>query len=96
MSMVMDGGRQTKARQHPWTLVKARFAFLRMKLAIRSRSFCMIWEGLASSEGQIKRWQCSGIRTWPTMRKPSSARNSASVVMNWRLNLSESKTRARR
>ena len=36
-----------------------------------------------------------GMRTYPTMRKPSLPRRSASAVTNLRLNRSESKRRAR-
>ena len=36
-----------------------------------------------------------GMRTYPTMRRPSSPRRSASVMANSRLNRSESKRRAR-
>jgi len=59
-SVVMDGRRQFKPRASIfWHQGKSRFRrrFLRMKLAVRSRSFCMIWEGSAKSDGQIKRWQ---------------------------------------
>ena len=35
----------------------------RMKFAVRSESFRMIWEGLAAEFGQTSKWQCSGIST---------------------------------
>jgi hypothetical protein len=45
--------------QHPPAPRETKFSrrLRRMKLAVRSESLCMIWEGFAAGLGQISTWQ---------------------------------------
>jgi len=77
-SMVMNSRRELQPVQILSHQANSRLwrRFFRMNLALRSSSFCMISEGLASSDGQSRMWKCSGIKTKPMIRKSNSSRKS--------------------
>jgi hypothetical protein len=67
-----------------------------MNKAVRSSSFCTIWDGSDFGVGQRSASKCSGMTTYPIILKSNSCRNSPKLATQWSLKRTESYTRARR